>query len=158
MSLETSSKVLKVTGIISIVLGVFGIIFGILAVAGGGVIGLGAAEAGEATQETSALFGLAVLGGLIFLLTGVIALIEGICSVRAANDHSKIMPAWIFALISLVMSVFSIVSPLVTGQQAAAAQNSAASATGTIIGTIIGLALNVLVFISANTIKKAVGK
>ena len=76
------------------------------------------------------------------VITGIVSLIEGICSVRAAKDNSKIGPAWWFAIISLVMGIISIVANLANGSGVA--------------GSIPSLLISILIFMAANTIKKSV--
>ena len=76
MSLDTSNKILKVTGILSIIGGVFMFILGILAVAGGGAIGMVAEAEDEAVAG-----GIAVFAGLMILFAAAVTLSEGIFSV-----------------------------------------------------------------------------
>ena len=136
MSLDTSNKILKVTGILSIIGGVFMFILGILAVAGGGAIGMVAEAEDEAVAG-----GIAVFAGLMILFAAAITLLEGIFSVRAAKDNSKINPAWIFAIIGLVSSIISMITNIANG--------------GSVFSGIFSLALSILIFVAANTIKKS---
>ena len=151
MSLNTSKMILKVFGIISIIFGVLGIIAGAMAVAGGAIIGAGAA-AGEVAADAELAGGVALLGfgGLIILVGSIIELISGICSVKAAKDISKIMPAWVFALLGLISAVINVVS-LIVGQTELAS-------TSSIVGTVIGCIINILIFVAASTIKTAANK
>lgn len=151
MSLSTSKTILKIFGIISIVLGVLGIIAGVIAVAGGAIVGAGAAS-GEIASTSGLAAGIALLGfgGLIILVMAVIELLSGIFSVRAAKDISKIMPAWVFALLGLISAVINVVS-LFVGQTELAS-------TSSIVGTVIGCIINILIFVAANTIKTAANK
>lgn len=144
MSLETCKKVLKISGIISIVFAVFFIILGFLALLGGGLIGSEITDA-NVTNESIIAFGAMLIIGLLLLLTGIIGLLEGIFSVRAANDSTKIMPAWIFSLISLVMGVINIITSIT--QQS--------SNKSSLVGTIISLLITILIFYAANTIKQS---
>ena len=138
MNIETSKKILKIAGILSIIGGVIGILVGILATAGGGILaGLGEAE----DQGEGAM--VAVVG-VIVLIAGIVSLIEGIFSTRAAKDTSKIKPAWIFAIIGLVTNGISFVSGIINGG------GSAGSG-------IVSVAFSVLIFIAANSIKKEEG-
>ena len=137
MNIETSKKILKIAGILSIIGGVISILVGILATAGGGILaGIGEAE----DQGEGAMVAIV---GVIVLIAGIISLIEGIFSTRAAKDTSKIKPAWIFAIIGLVSNGISFVSGIVQGGSAG---------TG-----IVSVAFSVLIFIAANSIKKEEG-
>lgn len=149
MSLNTSKTILKVFGIISIIFGVLGIIGGVMAIAGGALIGVGAA-AGEVAGSSELAGGVAILGfgGILIVISAVVELISGIFSVKASNDISKIMPAWVFAVIGLIMSILSAIGTFVTK----------ANTNSTVAGTIIGLGLSILIFVAANNIKKAAGK
>ncbi len=133
MNVETSKKILKIFGIIDIVLGAFALLGGFAAMAGGGV----AATQGELAEAA----GLAMIAGVIAIIAGILSLIEGIFCVRAAKDSSKIMPAWIFAIISVVFAVISLITSISGGGSQ-------------VVSNLISLAINALVFWAANTIKK----
>ena len=136
MSLETSEKILKITGILSIIGGIVGIIFaalGIFGISGGGLLGP------ESTEEETAV-GLAVIGGAVaVIVTALVELLEGFFSVRAANDHSKIMPAWIFAILGLLSGIGSVITGITGGDS--------------LIGGIVSLVISIIIFMAANTIK-----
>lgn len=136
MSLETSEKVLKITGILSIIGGIIGIIFAILSIfgiSGGGLVGP------ESTEEEAAV-GLAVIGGAVaVIVTALVELLEGFFSVSAANDHSKIMPAWIFAILGLLSGIGSVITGITGGDS--------------LIGGIVSLVISIIIFMAANTIK-----
>ena len=136
MTVETSRKILKIFGIISIIIGALGAIIGIVGVVGGGAL----ASAGD--DMSLGVGAAAIIVSVVLLLSGIVSLLEGIFSVRAANDVSKIMPAWVFAIISLVFSVVGIFTNIKSG-------------TSSIVGAIIGLGISVLIFVAANTIKKS---
>ncbi len=90
MSLETSQKILKVVGILCILSGIIGIVIGSLGFVGGGILGAGIAnEAVEATEAVGQALGFAFIMGIFGLVSGVVDLLEGIFSVRAANDSEK---------------------------------------------------------------------
>lgn len=139
MDIETSKKILKIAGILSIISGVLATIVGLLAIAGGGVV------AGTLEGDDQVSGAVILIIGVIALISGIISLIEGICSVRAAKDTSKINAAWIFAIIGLVMNGISFISNIV--------QSGFSSA----FGGIVSVAFSVLIFIAANSIKKAEG-
>ena len=136
MSIETSNKILKITGILSIIGGVLMFILGLVAVAGGGAL----AVVSEAEDEAAA-GGIAVFAGIIIILVAVIGIIEGVFSVRAAKDNSKIQPAWIFAIIGLISSIVSMVTNITSG--------------GSVLSGIFSLALSILIFVAANTIRNS---
>ena len=136
MSLDTSNKILKVTGILSIIGGALMFVLGLVTVIGGGAIGI-VAEA----QDEAVVGGIAVFAGLMILFGAAVTLLEGIFSVRAAKDNSKINPAWIFAIIGLVSSIISMITNIANG--------------GSIFSGVISLALSILIFVAANTIKNS---
>lgn len=136
MTVETSRKILKIFGIISIIIGALGAIIGIVGVVGGGAL----ASAGD--DMSLGVGAAAIIVSVILLVSGIVSLLEGIFSVRAANDVSKIMPAWVFAIISLVFSVIGIFTNIKSG-------------ASSIVSAIIGLGISVLIFVAANTIKKS---
>ena len=135
MSLETSRKVLKISGILAIIFGCLGLLLGILAFAGGTMIAVDGSEEAETA-------GIALAGGIILLVSGIIALLEGIFSLRAAKDSSKIMPAWIFAILGLISGAGGVIS-------------SFSNEESSVGSAIASLAISVLVFVAANTIKKS---
>ena len=154
MSLDASKKILKVFGIITIVLSIFGIIFGILAIIGGGALGIGTATGEvQSNANLAAAVGLISILGLIALIGSIVDLISGICSVKASNDISKIMPAWWFALIALVFDVIGIITNFAQKRP-----EGTAITPSNMLGMIIGLAISVLIFIAANNVKQAAGK
>lgn len=141
MSLETSKKVLKVFGIILIIFAVLGLLAGIAALAGGGL--LAGAVAGDASAGDAAIVG-GVVGiiGVVIIIAGVVDLLEGIFCVRGAKDSSKIMPAWVFTIIGLILSVISVFTNLKGG-------------TSTIVSGVVQIVIQGLAFWSANTIKNS---
>ena len=143
MSIDTSQKILKVVGILCILSGIIGIIIGILGFVGSGIIGAGiATEAVEATEEVGQAFGFAFVLGIFGVVSGVVDLLEGIFSVRAANDSAKIMPAWVFAVLGLIFAAISLVG-------------SFGGDVSKIISGVLSVVLSLIVFIAANTIKNS---
>lgn len=142
MTVETSRKILKVVGILGIILGVLVCLGGVLMLAGGSLV----QEAGgiSLTPEEMKLM---KLGGIASAVLGLITLLEGIFSVRAANDFSKIMPAWIFALISLIFNAVDAVWSIIQSAE-----------VRTIASAAFSIAISILVLGAANKIKKYVGK
>ncbi len=156
MSLDTSRKILKVFGIITIIFSILGILLGIFAIVGGSAVGIGTATGNvESNGNVAAGVGIIVILGLVALIGSVVDLISGICSVRAANDITKIMPAWVFALIGLVFDVIGIIANFVQKNPNA---TQGQTAPPNILGLAFGLAISVLIFIAANNVKQAAGK
>ena len=142
MTVETSRKILKVVGILGIILGVIVCLGGVLMLAGGSLV----QQAGEISLTPEELK-LMKLGGIASAVLGLITLLEGIFSVRAANDFSKIMPAWIFALISLIFNAVDAVWSIIQSAE-----------VRTIASAAFSIAISILVLGAANKIKKYVGK
>ena len=130
MSLKTSKLILKIFGIFSIICGVFLIILGVMV-----LVGASQLSPEEIASDPSLSAG--VSGMALFFVLGLISLLEGIFSIRGAKDASKIMPAWIFAIIGVIAAVVG----LFTG-----------SSMG---GSISSLIVNIVIFIAANKIKKS---
>ena len=153
MSLDTSKTILKVFGYISIVFGVLGILGGIAVIAGGSLIGVGVAS-GEVQASKDLAAGIAIFGfgGLLILISAAIELMSGVFSVKAAKDISKIMPAWVFSLIGLILSIIQVIMALVQKQP------TTSNPITIIIGHIVGIGISALIFVAANNIKQAAGK
>ena len=137
MSLENSKKILKIFGILGIIGGIFMIILGVVGVALGGAV-IGTAGDVEEDMVTGATVTIAMV---IVLISGIVSLLEGIFSVRASKDTTKIQPAWIFAIIGLVSAVIGVVSAITSG--------------GSFLSPLGTLAINGVIFMAANTIKKS---
>lgn len=111
--IKNAKTTLKVLGILSIILGVFAFIFGAMSIGGGGLLagqmatsgGMSSADADAAATVT----GLVLIAGIVLLASGIFTLLLGIFSVRASNDFSKIGPAYVFAIIDLVVSVVGVI-------------------------------------------------
>lgn len=95
--------------ILALIAGVAAIVVGLMALVGGGII---ASEAG------ADLAGVAVIGGIIILISGVCALLEGIFGIRAANDASKAIPYIVMAAIALVFAVIGLIMGGITNYSA----------------------------------------
>ena len=141
MTLETSRKILKVVGIIGIIFGVLAILIGLLIFGGGPLMQQNGISF---TAEELDMMGFT---GIVILVLGLIFVLEGIFSVRAANDFSKIMPAWIFAILGLIFNTVGAVWNNINGADGKTIANAAFS-----------IALSILVLAAANRIKKSVRK
>lgn len=149
MELETSKKILKVFGIINIVFGIIGVICGVAALTGSAILGVGVANKTiEATNDIGN--GMLLLGamGILLVVFSAIDIIEGIFDCNAAKDISKVMPAWVFSIISLVCSIYSIVALVVN-------RNFTSS---NLFGAAVSVVLSIITFMAANSIKQAAGK
>lgn len=111
--IKNAKSTLKVLGILSIILGAFGIILGAMSIGGGGLLagqmatsgGMSAAEVDAAATAT----GLVLVAGIVVLISGIFTLLLGIFSVRGANDFSKVGPAYVFAIIDLIVSIVGVI-------------------------------------------------
>ena len=136
MSVETSEKILKVFGIIAIVIGALGVLVGVLSIVGGGLLGAGLGDMGGGPLIAA----MAIVAGLVVVVRSIVTLLEGIFSVIASNNYSKIMPAFVFSIIALVLSGLSVINSIVQ--------------KGGLLFALISLAISCLVFVAANTIRK----
>ena len=131
MSVNTSRTILKVFGIIGIIIGIITCIGSILIMLGGGLVGIGSGD----VIATGSLLAIGFFG----LIAGLITLIQGACAHAASKDSSKIMPAWIFSIISLISNLINLITLI---------KNDSLS-----IATLFPIAVAVLIFAAANTIK-----
>lgn len=154
MTLDASKKILKVFGIITIIFSILGIIVGILLIVGISVLGIITATVDvQSNVNLAPAVGVISIFGLVALIGSIVDLISGICSVKASNDISKIMPAWVFALLGLIFDVIGVISFFLQKRPEGEAVTPA-----NIVGLIIGIAISALIFIAANNVKKAAGK
>ena len=130
MSLNTSKLILKIFGIFSIICGVILIILGAM-------VFIGASQLSPEEIAADPSLSAGVSGMALFFVLGVISLLEGIFSLRGAKDASKIMPAWIFAIIGVIAAVIG----LFTG--------------GSMGGSVFSLIVNIVIFVASNKIRKS---
>ncbi len=102
----------------------------------GVVVLLGASQLSPEEIASDPSISTGVAGMALFFILGVISLLEGIFSLRGAKDASKIMPAWIFAIIGVIAAVIG----LFTG--------------GSLGSSVFSLIINIVIFIAANKIRK----
>ena len=138
MTVQSSKSLLKVLGIIDIVMGALLLLFSTLTLAGGGLLASGVVPMDQVEAGASGSLVL-VVGGAMLLLGGF-SLAEGILSRRAANNPTKAQPAFVFAIISLVLASVSLISAIVVG--------------GSLVSGITGVVINVLLVMAANTLRK----
>ncbi len=142
MTVETSRKILKVVGILGIIFGIIFALGGVLLLTGGSL----AQQTGEISFTPEELK-IVKIGGVASAVLGLVTLLEGIFSVRAAKDFNKIMPAWVFALISLIFNAADAIWSVIRSAE-----------VRTIASAAFSIALSILVLGAANKIKKYVGK
>ena len=138
MKIETSKSVLKVCGSIDMFYGVLEILLGALSMAGGGLVSAMGSLAEADIPEVAGP--LVLVTGIGIVLLGVFSLVEGILSRKAATDPSKARPAFVFAVISLVLTGINLVASLVNG--------------GSPLSAIVGVVLNGLLVAAAYTMRK----
>ena len=144
--IKNAKSTLKILGILSIILGVFGVIFGAMSIAGGGLLaGELAASGGMSSSEVDAAAtttGLVLVAGIALLASGIFTLLLGIFSVRASNDFSKVGPAYVFAIIDLVISIVGVIASF------AGTMNISSLLEG-----VVGIVFAACIFWAAKTIK-----
>ena len=140
MSIDTSKLILKVVGIIGIISGVGTLIMGIFSLWTGGLLTGAAAEVDS--ELGGAVAAVTLIGVISVIIVGILTLLEGFFSVRAANDASKIMPAWIFAILGVISAIVGVCSNFGGGFSA-------------LVSPIVTLIENGIIFYAANTIKNS---
>ena len=140
MNLETSKKVLKIAGICEIIIAVIVLILGVLAMIGGNDL-IGDVAANSEAQEQAAL---AIGGGVILAITGVLSIIEGIISYQAGKTGKKKLAT--VAMVLAAISTISSITGLFSGNNGGASN---------IVSTVVGIALNVLVVYAAYVVRQA---
>lgn len=144
--IKNAKSTLKILGILSIILGAFGIILGAMSIGGGGVLaGEMAASGGmsSAEVETAAtVTGLVLVAGIVLLASGIFTLLLGIFSVRASNDFSKIGPAYVFAIIDLVVSILGVIGNFIGTMN-----------VSSLLEGIVGVVFAACIFWAAKTIR-----
>ena len=138
MSVETSKSLLKVFGILDIIFGVLLLVFSAMTLAGGGLMASGVVPMDQAEAGMSSVLVL-VAGGAMLVLGGF-SLASGILSRRAANDPGKAQPAFVFAIIGLVLAALNLTLALIGG--------------GSPVSAIVRVAINGFLGTAANTLRK----
>lgn len=143
MSLMTSRKVLKVSGILCFIAAAVSIAAGIMMVATGG---MGAALP-EMQMDGNVQNGVAALKGvgIATVISGVISLVEGVVSVRASKDNKYGKAAWIFAMFSFLVAI---------GRAGTELKTNGMNASG-ILTFLFTLVIAGLVYTAALNVKKA---
>ena len=141
MTMESSKKILNVASILDFISGVPMLIIGILGLTGTSLVSQMPEVTSELADAAPAVAAVAVIASVACLIGGLLTLVEGILTRRAAKDPAKVMPVWVISLVLLVMHGITVV------------QNAMAGTLG--ISTILSLALTGVVFYAANFMKKA---
>ena len=140
--LETSKKILKVIGILTIIGGILTVLGGVLMMVGGGA----ATGMEEAATDPDLQTGIAaVIGvGIVLLISGIVNLISGIVSVKASKDGKYGKIAWIFAILGIIGSIATAVSNLTSN-----------FTVSNLLSSLISVILSVMIFFAAQTVKNA---
>lgn len=147
MQRSGSQTALLVFSIIEIIGAVLVLLAAFAAIAATGLIGV-AGTTGDLTAEETAIG--AAMGGIlsiVLVIGGVWSLLCGIFGIRAANDNQKIMIVWVFVIIGLVLNAVGLVMSIING-----------TFTNDVFSAIVPLAINVIMFVICNNIKREAGK
>ena len=149
MDVSKEQKQLKVFSIISLVFGILALIGGALMLFGSG-IAIGNVE--SITTEAGVTQDEVVEFSAVFIVTGLITLLRGVCDIvdwaflkKVANDATKYKPAWIVSLITTVMSCISVVTSITGGND-----------IKSICSAVLSAALNGYIFYLVNKVKQSV--
>ena len=137
-SVETSKTMLKVFGIVDILFGALLLLFSAMTLAGGGLLASGVIPMDPAEAGVSGA--LVLVAGGAMLVMGGFSLASGILSRRAAKDPSKAQPAFVFAVIGLVLAALNLTLAITGGGSPASA--------------LVSVAINGLLVMAANTLRK----
>ena len=142
MSIKTSRTILKITGFLTLIPGILLLLAALVMIFGGGASAM--PDYGIDIESTVDIGAGIIAGiGIIALVYAVILLLRAWASFAAAKDSRKYFFAWILALIDMVRCL-------------ADAYNKISAGTfdsGSVLGLFLTVALNVLIFVAANTIR-----
>ena len=142
MTLETSKKLLKITGILFVISSLISIVFGGF-MTYGGLAGNNAPEI-QNHQDYQVVTGFFILAGIAFVISGIIHLFQGIFSTKAAKDSKYGNKAYIFSILGMISTIASAIATLF-------AKNNTIS---TYIGLVGGIILGVVVLFAAKKVKE----
>jgi FtsH-binding integral membrane protein len=83
-----------------------------------------------------------LVAGVVLLASGIFTLLLGIFSVRASNDFSKIGPAYVFAIIDLVVSILGVIGNFIGTMN-----------VSSLLEGIVGVVFAACIFWAARTIR-----
>ena len=142
MKIETSKKILKIAGTLTII----GVILTIGMAAFSMVLGGTGATMPDVKEGEEFAKGVSVLlvGGFFEVVSGLLSLIEGAVSRRAAKDGKHATAALVFALLSMISSISSSIRLI---------KEEGPTAT-TIVSVVISVALSLLILAAAYSVRK----
>ena len=117
MDLAKSQKIIKVLGVLNIIAAVFCLVVALGLLGVGGLGGMAAADLEAPDPDLATGIAVFLIGGLFMLASGVIDLIEGIFSLRAAKDAAKAKPLWVISIISVVLNAGALINSFSQGSQ-----------------------------------------
>lgn len=139
MNQQSASKMLKVTGILSIIFGAISIVASLILLFGYVLLAT-AANAIADSATASAVSGLLTLAVIIAIIASVAEFVAGILGVVNANKPEKANVCFIFGIINIVIGIASIILNISSGEF-------------NIISIVSALALPVLYTIAAYFLK-----
>lgn len=150
MSLETSRKVLKVSGILCIIGAVVGLVLAIIAlVTGGAVAGVMAKDpALNAANQASSGVGSLIGAGIGGIVGSIVQLFEGVVSIKASSENRYGKPAYFFAILGLIGSIVKVASQVLSGVKLE---------TSSYLGLAFSIIISVVIFLAAKKVNDAYG-
>ena len=143
MTLETSKKLLKITGILFVISSIISIGFGAFMTYSGVFAAINMPEVKD-HPDYQLVTGFFLVAGIAFIISGIIHMLQGIFSVKAAKDSKYGKKAYTFSILGLITTILAAVSTLF-------AKNNT---TSTYIGLVGGLILGVVVLLAAKKVKE----
>ena len=140
MEMTFSRQFRDVAGILDFIVGILALILSII-VSGAGIVII---NEPELAAELPSAFGsyTVLIIGIVIAAVSLFAIFSGCLERAAAKDPSKIMPAWVLSILSVVVGTGSLIYDLVKN----------VSITD-LSSTLFGLIFSILVLIAANNIK-----
>ena len=145
MTLERSKTILKYCGIVIAIIAVLYLFLGLFLAFGGGYASVNMPQAQTDPEMHKGTLAIMV-GGILMAIRGIIHLLQGIFSVKAAKDNKFAKKAYVFAILGLIAAVISAISEF-----AAPSQTNKVS---TIIGLIGGIMISAVMVFAAKTVKE----
>jgi len=142
MNLETSKKLLKISGILLIIGAILTAFFGGFFAYAGDYASKNMPEA-QTNPDYKTVSILLLVAGILLLISGVVHFLQGIFSYKASKDPAYGKKAYTFSILGLIMTLISTVSQL-------SAKNITAS---TVFSIILGIVLSIIIMIAAKKVK-----
>lgn len=140
MKMTFSRQFLDIAGIMDCLVGIIALIMSIL-VCGAGIVIVNAPELGAELPSAFGEYTVLIIG-MVIAAGSLFAIFFGHLERAAAKDPSKIMPAWVLSILSVMGGTGSLIYDLVKN----------VSITD-LTSTLFGLIFSILVLIAANNIK-----